>query len=156
MSNYDFGFIGLAVMGQNLVLNIESRGFSVAVFNRTASVTDAFVADHPDKSLYSAHSLEELVTKLNRPRMIQIMVQAGAPVDSVIESLIPLLDEGDMIIDGGNTLYTDTIRREEYAVSKGLRYIGAGVSGGEEGASKGPVDNAQWRYIKLEAYPAYI
>jgi len=92
MSNYDFGFIGLAVMGQNLVLNIESRGFSVAVFNRTASVTDAFVADHPDKSLYSAHSLEELVTKLNRPRMIQIMVQAGAPVDSVIESLIPLLD----------------------------------------------------------------
>ncbi|MBT4213459.1 MAG: NADP-dependent phosphogluconate dehydrogenase, partial [Porticoccaceae bacterium] len=153
MSSYDFGFIGLAVMGQNLVLNIESRGFSVAVFNRTASVTDAFVADHPDKNLHPAHSLEELVTKLNRPRMIQIMVQAGAPVDSVIETLIPLLDEGDMIIDGGNTLYTDTIRREEYVVSKGLRYIGAGVSGGEEGALKGPSimpsgDISSWKLIQ--------
>ena len=163
MSSYDFGFIGLAVMGQNLVLNIESRGFSVAVFNRTASVTDAFVADHPDKNLHPAHSLEELVTKLNRPRMIQIMVQAGAPVDSVIETLIPLLDEGDMIIDGGNTLYTDTIRREEYVVSKGLRYIGAGVSGGEEGALKGPSimpsgDISSWKLIQpiFEAIAARV
>ena len=163
MAKYDFGFIGLAVMGQNLVLNIESRGFSVAVFNRTSSVTDSFIASHPKKSLIATHSLRELVDQLQKPRMIQIMVQAGAPVDAVIESLIPLLDEGDMIIDGGNTLYTDTIRREEYVVSKGLKYIGAGVSGGEEGALKGPSimpsgDPSSWDMVRpiFEAISAKV
>ena len=163
MGKYDFGFIGLAVMGQNLVLNIESRGFSVAVFNRTSSVTDSFIASHPRKSLIATHSLRELVDQLQKPRMIQIMVQAGAPVDAVIESLIPLLDEGDMIIDGGNTLYTDTIRREEYVVSKGLKYIGAGVSGGEEGALKGPSimpsgDPSSWDMVRpiFEAISAKV
>jgi len=134
----DFGLIGLAVMGQNLVLNVESRGFQVSVYNRTTSTTDAFIAAHPDKKLVGASTLEEFVASLASPRKIQIMVKAGAPVDAVIESLIPLLDPDDIIIDGGNSLYTDTIRREAYLSSKGLRFIGAGVSGGEEGALKGP------------------
>ena len=163
MKKYDFGFIGLAVMGQNLVLNIESRGFSVAVFNRTSSVTDEFVANHSSKDLIAAHSLKEMVDQLQKPRMIQIMVKAGRPVDDVIDGLIPLLDEGDMIIDGGNTLYTDTIRREKYVVSKGLKYIGAGVSGGEEGALKGPSimpsgAPASWNLVKpiFEAIAAKV
>lgn len=138
MSKSDFGLIGLAVMGQNLVLNVESRGFQVSVYNRTTSVTDAFIAENPDKNLVGAQSLEEFVDSLATPRKIQIMVKAGAPVDAVIESLIPLLDQDDIIIDGGNTLYTDTERREKYLSEKGFRFIGAGVSGGEEGALKGP------------------
>jgi len=138
MSQADFGLIGLAVMGQNLVLNVESRGFTVAVYNRTTSTTEEFVAKHPGKRLMGAGSLEEFVGSLKRPRKIQIMVKAGGPVDAVIEQLIPLLEEGDIIIDGGNSLYTDTERRNAYLASKGLRFIGAGVSGGEEGARKGP------------------
>ena len=145
MSLADFGLIGLAVMGQNLVLNVESRGFTVAVFNRTTSVTDEFVAKHPGKKLIGAKTLEEFVKSLKRPRKIQIMVKSNAvgaadrdAVDAVIEQLIPLLEPDDIIIDGGNSFYLATERRDAYLASKGLRFIGAGVSGGEEGARKGP------------------
>ncbi len=138
MSKNDFGLIGLAVMGQNLVLNVESRGFQVSVYNRTTSVMKEFIAENKDRNIEGCETLEDFVTSLASPRKIQIMVKAGAPVDAVIESLIPLLDEGDIIIDGGNTLYTDTVRREKYLAEKGFRFIGAGVSGGEEGALKGP------------------
>jgi 6-phosphogluconate dehydrogenase len=146
MSNKsDFGLIGLAVMGQNLVLNVESRGFQVSVFNRTVSVTEEFIAKHPGKKLVGAKTLEEFVQSLSRPRKIQIMVKSTAvrdherdAVDAVIEQLIPLLEEGDIIIDGGNSFYQTTERRDAYLAAKGLRFIGAGVSGGEEGARKGP------------------
>ena len=138
MSNSDFGLIGLAVMGQNLVLNVESRGFQVSVYNRTTAVTDEFVAAHPEKKIVGSKTLEEFVQSLATPRKIMIMVKAGAPVDAVIESLIPLLDKDDIIIDGGNSLYTDTERRDAWCSGLGLRFIGAGVSGGEEGARKGP------------------
>jgi len=138
MSNSDFGLIGLAVMGQNLVLNVESRGFQVSVYNRTTSVTDEFVSAHPGKKLVGSKSLEEFVQSLASPRKIMIMVKAGGPVDAVIEQLIPLLDKGDIIIDGGNSLYTDTERRDKWLGDLGFRFIGAGVSGGEEGARKGP------------------
>jgi 6-phosphogluconate dehydrogenase len=138
MSKSDFGLIGLAVMGQNLVLNVESRGFQVSVYNRTTAVTEEFVAAHADKKLVAAKSLEEFVGSLASPRKIMIMVKAGGPVDAVIESLIPLLDADDIIIDGGNSLYTDTERRDAWLAGKNLRFIGAGVSGGEEGARKGP------------------
>jgi len=138
MSKSDFGLIGLAVMGQNLVLNVESRGFQVSVYNRTTSVMEEFIAENPGKNLVGEETLEGFVNSLSTPRKIQIMVKAGGPVDAVIESLIPLLDPDDIIIDGGNTLYTDTERREKYLSEKGFRFIGAGVSGGEEGALKGP------------------
>ncbi|MDQ7955092.1 MAG: decarboxylating NADP(+)-dependent phosphogluconate dehydrogenase [Pseudomonadota bacterium] len=134
----DFGLIGLAVMGQNLVLNVESRGFQVSVYNRTTSVTDAFVAKNPGKKLVGCDTLEAFVQSLATPRKIMVMVKAGAPVDQVIEQLIPLLEKDDIVIDGGNSLYTDTERRDAYLAGKGLRFIGAGVSGGEEGARKGP------------------
>ncbi|GAA5482922.1 decarboxylating NADP(+)-dependent phosphogluconate dehydrogenase [Haloferula sargassicola] len=138
MSNSDFGLIGLAVMGQNLVLNVESRGFQVSVYNRTTSVTEEFVAEHPDKKIVGTKTLEEFVQSLATPRKVMIMVKAGGPVDAVIESLIPLLDKDDIIIDGGNSLYTDTERRDAWCKEHDLRFIGAGVSGGEEGARKGP------------------
>ena len=134
----DIGLIGLAVMGQNLVLNIESRGFRVAVFNRTAAVTQAFVAAHPGKGLNAASRLADFVARLKRPRQVLIMVQAGAPVDAVIEQLIPLLSPEDIVVDCGNSLYTDTERRDAWLTPLGLRFVGAGVSGGEEGARKGP------------------
>ncbi len=138
MSNSDFGLIGLAVMGQNLVLNVESRGFQVSVYNRTTTVTDEFTSKHPDKKIVGEHTLEGFVKSLASPRKVMIMVKAGGPVDAVIESLIPLLDKGDIIIDGGNSLYTDTERRDAWLGDLGFRFIGAGVSGGEEGARKGP------------------
>ncbi len=141
----DFGLIGLAVMGQNLVLNVESRGFQVSVFNRTTSVTDEFIAKHPGKALVGCHTLEDFVQSLALPRKIHIMVKSTAvkdtdrdAVDAVIEQLIPLLDKDDIIIDGGNSFYQTTERRDAYLAGKGLRFIGAGVSGGEEGARKGP------------------
>ena len=134
----DFGLIGLAVMGQNLVLNVESRGFQVSVYNRTTATMTKFIEENPDKNLVGCESLEDFVHSLASPRKIQIMVQAGGPVDAVIASLIPLLDQGDIIIDGGNSLYTDTERRDKYCAEAGMRFIGAGVSGGEEGALKGP------------------
>jgi 6-phosphogluconate dehydrogenase len=134
----DFGLIGLAVMGQNLVLNVESRGFTVSVYNRTAAATDAFVAAHPGKRISGHASLQAFVQSLARPRRVMLMVKAGAAVDAVIEQLIPLLEADDIIIDGGNSLYTDTERRDAWLAPLGLRFIGAGVSGGEEGARKGP------------------
>ncbi|MDB4271632.1 decarboxylating NADP(+)-dependent phosphogluconate dehydrogenase [bacterium] len=134
----DFGLIGLAVMGQNLVLNVESRGFQVSVYNRTTSKMTNFIAENPGRNLVGEETLEGFVQSLAVPRKIQIMVQAGAPVDYVIKDLMPLLDQGDIIIDGGNSLYTDTERRDKYVGEAGFRFIGAGVSGGEEGALKGP------------------
>ena len=119
----DFGLIGLAVMGQNLVLNVESHGFQVSVFNRTTAVTDEFVARHPGKKLVGAATLEAFVESLATPRKIQIMVKAGAPVDAVIEQLIPLLSPGDIVIDGGNSLYTDTERRDAYLQTLSLIHI---------------------------------
>lgn len=134
----DFGLIGLAVMGQNLVLNIESRGFRVSVYNRTAQATEAFVAAHPGRRIAGHATLEAFVASLAKPRRIMLMVKAGAPVDAVIEQLIPLLEPDDIVIDGGNSLYTDTERRDARLAAIGLRFVGAGVSGGEEGARKGP------------------
>ena len=134
----DFGLIGLAVMGQNLVLNVESRGFAVSVYNRSPAATEAFVAAHPGKRITGHASLADFVQSLSRPRRVMLMVKAGAAVDAVIEQLIPLLEADDIVIDGGNSLYTDTERRDAWLGPLGLRFIGAGVSGGEEGARKGP------------------
>jgi 6-phosphogluconate dehydrogenase len=139
MDKYPFGLIGLAVMGQNLVLNIESRGFPVAVYNRTAERTKEFIeGDAKGKQIKACYTLEELVASLSKPRKVMLMVQAGAPVDAVIEQLKPLLDAGDLIIDGGNSFYKDTERRAIALAKENLNYIGTGVSGGEEGALKGP------------------
>jgi 6-phosphogluconate dehydrogenase len=135
----DIGLIGLAVMGENLALNIESRGFHIAVYNRTVSKVDELLAGRAKgKNFVGCHSLEELVQNLATPRKVMLMVKAGAAVDEFIEKLIPLLSPGDVIIDGGNTHFSETERRTQYVESKGLLYIGAGVSGGEEGALKGP------------------
>lgn len=135
----DFGLIGLAVMGENLALNIESRGFTIAVYNRTTSKVDDLLAGRAkEKKFVGCHSLEELVKAVKPPRRIMMMVKAGEAVDQQIEALIPLLSPGDIIIDGGNEHYTNTERRTKYVESKGLLYVGTGVSGGEEGALKGP------------------
>ncbi|WP_346292252.1 NADP-dependent phosphogluconate dehydrogenase [Sphaerothrix gracilis] len=134
-----FGVIGLAVMGENLALNVERNGFPVAVYNRTAEKTDAFMAQRAEgKNVKATYSLEEFVSSLERPRRILVMVKAGSPVDAVIGQLKPLLQEDDMIIDGGNSLYEDTERRVKELESTGLSFIGMGVSGGEEGALNGP------------------
>ena len=133
------GLIGLAVMGANLALNIESRGYKVAVYNRTAAKTDNLKSTEGyGKNFIFTYSPEELIASLPHPRTVILMVKAGKAVDILIESLIPLLDKGDLLIDGGNSLYTDTERREEYLREKGLNYLGLGVSGGEEGARLGP------------------
>ena len=139
MTQADIALIGLAVMGQNLVMNMADHGFTVAVFNRTTSVVDEFVnGTAKGKSIIGAHSLPELVAALKRPRRVMMLVKAGQPVDDFIEKLIPLLEPGDIIIDGGNSNYEDSIRRTAYVESKGLMFIGTGVSGGEEGARNGP------------------
>src|SRR5215204_4390014 len=138
-ANCDIGLVGLAVMGENLALNIESRGYSIAVYNRTTSKVDELIAGRAkDKKFIGCHSLEELVKNLVKPRKVMMMVKAGPAVDDLIETLIPLLDKGDILIDGGNTYYADTERRTKSVEQKGLLYIGTGVSGGEEGALKGP------------------
>ncbi len=135
----DIGLIGLAVMGENLVLNMESKGFSVAVFNRTTEVTEKFAAGKAKgKNIRPARTISEFVGALSRPRKAMIMVKAGAPVDAVITQLAPLLEAGDVIIDGGNSLFTDTQRRCQELEARGLHFVGCGVSGGEEGALKGP------------------
>lgn len=135
----DIGLIGLAVMGQNLALNICDNGFSIAVYNRTTSVVDSFMAGPAkDTSVIGCHSLVELVDSLKSPRKIMIMVQAGAAVDKVINQLTPLLDQGDIIIDGGNSHYSDTGRRTAELAAGGFLFVGTGVSGGEEGARHGP------------------
>jgi 6-phosphogluconate dehydrogenase len=139
MNQCDIGLIGLAVMGENLVLNMESKGFTVAVYNRTTEVTEKFAnARAKGKNIVPTRTLEEFVGALSRPRKAMIMVKAGAPVDAVINQLVPLLEKGDVIIDGGNSLFTDTQRRCKDLEAKGLHFVGCGVSGGEEGALKGP------------------
>ena len=148
------GLIGLAVMGENLVLNLASKGFRVAVFNRSTDKVDSFIAGRAKgKSIIGNHSLAELVSSLETPRKVMMMVKAGQAVDQTIETLIPLLDEGDIIIDGGNSNYEDTQRRLAYVESNKLLYIGTGVSGGEEGALLGPSimpggSPAAWQFIK--------
>lgn len=135
----DIGLIGLAVMGENLVLNMENKGYKVAVYNRTVEKVDKFINGRgKGKNFIGTKSLKELVDSLASPRKVMMLVKAGQPVDDFIEQLIPLLDQGDIIIDGGNSHYPDTIRRTTYVESKGLMYVGSGVSGGEEGALKGP------------------
>ena len=139
MAEADIGLIGLAVMGQNLVLNMHDHGYRVAVFNRTLSKVDDFLAQAAKgTTIIGTHSIEEFVKKLKRPRKIMLMVKAGVPVDEFIEILLPLLEEGDIIIDGGNSLFTDTIRRCESLREKGIIFLGVGISGGEEGARHGP------------------
>ncbi len=139
MKKCNFGLIGLAVMGQNLVLNMDDHGFKVAVFNRTVARVDEFLSGKAkDTQVVGTKSVEEFVSLLNKPRQVMLLVKAGKPVDDFIDLLIPLLDAGDIIIDGGNSNYNDTIRRTKYVESKGLLYIGTGVSGGEEGARYGP------------------
>jgi len=135
----DIGLIGLAVMGENLVLNMESKGFTVGVFNRTVARVDEFIAGRgAGKNFIGAHSIEELCASLEKPRKVMMLVKAGQPIDDFIEQIIPHLEAGDIIIDGGNSHYPDTIRRTKYVESKGLLFIGTGVSGGEEGALLGP------------------
>ena len=139
MTKRTFGVIGLAVMGENLALNVESRNFPIAVYNRTAAKTEDFMATRAQgKDIKAAYSLEEFVQLLERPRNILVMVKAGKPVDAVIEQLKPLLEAGDTIIDGGNSLYEDTERRTKDLEATGLGFVGMGVSGGEEGALHGP------------------
>ena len=150
----DIGVVGLAVMGENLILNMESKGFTVACYNRTTSKVDDFMSNRAKgKNILGYHSVKEFVNGLDRPRKVMIMVKAGAPVDAFIEQVIPFLEEGDIIIDGGNSHFPDTNRRTEYVESKGLLYIGTGVSGGEEGALLGPSimpggSPKAWKYVK--------
>ena len=139
MAKADIGLIGLAVMGENLILNMESKGFTVACFNRTVSKVDDFINGRAKgKNIIGCKSIEELVENLKKPRKIMLMVKAGPPVDDFIEKLLPHLEDGDIIIDGGNSHFPDTMRRTELVESKGKLYIGTGVSGGEEGALRGP------------------
>jgi 6-phosphogluconate dehydrogenase len=154
MSNADIGLIGLAVMGENLILNMESKGFTVACFNRTVSKVDDFINGRAKgKNIIGCHSLQEFAANLKNPRKIMLMVKAGQAVDDFIELLLPLLENGDIIIDGGNSHFPDTIRRTQYVESKGKLYIGTGVSGGEEGALLGPAimpggSPAAWPHVK--------
>ncbi|MBI4027879.1 MAG: decarboxylating NADP(+)-dependent phosphogluconate dehydrogenase [Verrucomicrobia bacterium] len=153
-SKADMGLIGLAVMGENLVLNMESKGFTVAAFNRTVAKVDAFVAGPArGKNIIGCRSIQELADKLEKPRKIVMLVKAGKAVDELIDQLIPVCASGDILIDGGNSHFPDTIRRTAYVESKGLLYIGTGVSGGEEGALKGPSmmpggSPAAWPHVK--------
>ena len=154
MKKADIGLVGLAVMGENLVMNMESKGFTVAVYNRTTEKVKNFVEGRAaGKNIIGTYSIEELVENLEKPRKIMMMVKAGAAVDQLIDQLIPHLGAGDILIDGGNSHFPDTIRRTQYVESKGLLYIGTGVSGGEEGALKGPSmmpggSPAAWPYVK--------
>ena len=150
----DIGLIGLAVMGQNLVLNMADHGYTVRVYNRTTATTREFLAGPAlGKTIEGAENLEELVSGLEKPRRVMLMVKAGRAVDAVVEALIPLLDEGDIVIDGGNSEYTDSIRRTKELENRGLRFIGTGVSGGEEGARIGPSimpggSEEAWPFVK--------
>jgi 6-phosphogluconate dehydrogenase len=154
MAKADIGLIGLAVMGQNLVLNMDDHGFTVAVYNRTVSKVDEFLDGAAKRTkVIGAHSIEELVRVLARPRRIMLMVKAGRPVDEFIDLLLPHLERGDIIIDGGNSNYQDTMRRVTTAEAKGLLYVGTGVSGGEEGARHGPSimpggSSAAWPHLR--------
>jgi len=154
MRKADIGLIGLAVMGENLAMNMESKGFTVAVYNRTVEKVENFVKGRgADKNIIGCYSLEELVDNLEKPRKVFMMVKAGEAVDRMIDQLLPLLEDGDILIDGGNSHFPDTIRRTEYVESKGKLYVGTGVSGGEEGALNGPSmmpggSSEAWPYVK--------
>jgi 6-phosphogluconate dehydrogenase len=154
MKKADIGLIGLAVMGENLVLNMESKGFTVAVYNRTVDKVDKFMAGRgAEKKFVGCHTIAELCANLERPRKVMMLVKAGSPVDDFIEQIMPHLEPGDIIIDGGNSHFPDTIRRAKYVESKGFLYIGTGVSGGEEGALLGPSmmpggSPAAWPHVK--------
>lgn len=154
MKKADIGLIGLAVMGENLVMNMESKGFTVAVYNRTVEKVEKFVETRAkDKNIIGAKSIEELIDNLEKPRKVMLMIKAGKPVDDFIEMIIPDMEKGDIIIDGGNSHYNDTIRRTNYVEQQGLLYIGAGVSGGEEGALIGPSimpggSKEAWAHVK--------
>lgn len=151
-------------MGENLVLNMESKGFHVSVYNRSTLKVDLFINGRAaDKNISGAYSLEELVEQLKRPRKVMLMVKAGRPVDDLIDALVPLLDEGDIIIDGGNSLCQDTMRRTEHVESKGIHYMGMGISGGEEGALNGPAlmpggSEEAWDMVKdiFQAISAHV
>lgn len=138
MEKAQIGVIGMAVMGKNLALNIESRSYRVAIFNRTAAKTEKVMADHAEKNLVPSYTLEDFVASLEKPRRIIMMVKAGKPTDMFIERLLPLLDKGDVLIDGGNTFFGDTMRRNAKLDESGINFIGMGVSGGEKGALEGP------------------
>ncbi|WP_124057469.1 NADP-dependent phosphogluconate dehydrogenase [Vaginisenegalia massiliensis] len=138
MEKQQIGVVGMAVMGRNIALNIESRGYSVALYNRTAAKTEAVIAANSGKNLLATYTIEEFVASLESPRKILLMVQAGKGTDMTIEALLPHLDKGDILIDGGNTFFQDTIRRSQMLAESGINFIGTGVSGGEEGALKGP------------------
>ena len=154
MKKADIGVVGLAVMGENLILNMESKGFTVACFNRTVSKVDRFMDGRAKgKNIIGAHTVQELCSLLAAPRKVMLMVKAGKPVDDFIELILPFLDRGDIIIDGGNSFFGDTIRRTRYLADQGINYIGTGVSGGEEGALRGPSimpggNPAAWPYVK--------
>src|SRR3989339_1818191 len=155
MAQGDIGLVGLAVMGENLILNMESKGFTVACFNRTVSKVDDFVLNGrgKGKKIIGCRSIEELAKSLKIPRRVMLMVKAGKPVDEFIDLLIPHLEKGDIIIDGGNSHYPDTVRRTKSLADKGILYIGSGVSGGEEGALKGPAimpggSPQAWQHVK--------
>ena len=154
MSNADIGLIGLAVMGQNLALNMDEKGHKVAVYNRTTETTRDFLAGPASSTtIVGTETLEELVNELSTPRKILLMIRAGKPVDDTIASLVPLLDDGDIIIDGGNSHYADSNRRFSELSEKGLHFLGVGISGGEEGARHGPSimpggDIAGWEEVK--------
>ena len=138
MDKPQIGVIGMAVMGKNLALNIESRGYTVAIYNRTGSKTEEVVKEHSDKHLVPSYTIEDFVASLEKPRRILMMVKAGAGTDAVIKELLPLLDKGDVLIDGGNTFFKDTIRRNAELDKSGINFIGMGTSGGELGALQGP------------------
>ncbi|MDA1474935.1 NADP-dependent phosphogluconate dehydrogenase [Bacillus changyiensis] len=138
MAKQEIGVVGLAVMGKNLALNIESRGFSISVYNRSREKTDQFLEEAKGKQVVGTYSIEEFVESLEKPRKILLMVKAGTPTDATIQSLLPHLEKGDILIDGGNTYYKDTQRRNKELAESGIHFIGTGVSGGEEGALKGP------------------
>ncbi len=138
MKQADIGMVGLAVMGSNLAKNMESKGFTVAVYNREPEMTDAFMSSNAGKNFISSYSYEDLIRNIRSPRVVFLMIRAGKPVDEVIETLLPLLDEGDIIVDGGNSNFEDTMRRTAFVESQGKLFIGTGVSGGEEGALNGP------------------
>ena len=139
MPKADIGVVGLAVMGENLILNMASKGFTVACFNRTTSKVDAFIAGRAQgKTIVGCHSVQEMVATLAKPRKVMVLIKAGDPIDAFIEQVLPHLEAGDIIIDGGNSHFPDTMRRTEYVESKGMLYIGTGVSGGEDGALLGP------------------
>ena len=154
MAQADIGLVGLAVMGENLILNMESKGFTVACYNRTVEKVDRFIEGRAKgKNIIGCHSIEELVAALKKPRKIMLMVKAGKPVDDFIEQILPHLDDGDILIDGGNSHFPDTIRRTQTVESQGKLYIGTGVSGGEEGALRGPSimpggSPAAWPHVK--------